>query len=190
MDAVTRSALDQDGFAEEIVDPDAHPRLDPRLSVRGRPARIMLAEDDAEMRSLLSAGLRQDGYEVCATQNGLEMVEEIRLHLFSGDPVPVDLIISDERMPGMFGLEFLTVLREAEWPTPFILITGFGDDRTHERAHNLGASAVLDKPFDIDELRRIVLTVLAGRGADIANAAPAGSAPARAGENSPRRESP
>ena len=107
--------------------------------------------------------LARDGYEVIAAQNGLEMIEEIRMLLFRGDPMPVDLIVSDERMPGMPGLEFLSVLREAEWPTPFILITGFGDESTHERALRMGASAVFDKPFDIDDLRRTVLAVLTGR---------------------------
>jgi len=170
------SGLDE--YEEELVDEMPSIRLVPERLVGGRRARIMLAEDDAEMRTLLVDSLGSDGYEVIAAENGLQMIEEIRLLLFRGDPLPVDLIVSDERMPGMPGLEFLAVLREAEWPTPFILITGFGDERTHERALQMGASAVFDKPFDIDDLRRTVLAVLIGDG----------SAPACGGGATPARE--
>jgi DNA-binding NtrC family response regulator len=74
--------------------------------------------------------------------------------------MPMDLVISDERMPGMAGLEVLDALRRAGWPTPFILITGFGDQATHASARRLGASAVFDKPFDLDDLRKTVLQLL------------------------------
>jgi two-component system, response regulator, stage 0 sporulation protein F len=150
----------EDDYEDEMVDPATVTVADTSLLIGGRRVRIMLAEDDAEMRTLLVDSFARDGYEVIAAQNGLEMIEEIRMLLFRGDPLPVDLIVSDERMPGMPGLEFLSVLREAEWPTPFILITGFGDERIHERAMQMGASAVFDKPFDIDDLRRTVFAVL------------------------------
>ena len=167
------SSLDE--YEEELAGKATSTRLAPDRLVGGRRARIMLAEDDAEMRTLLVDSLTRDGYEVIAAENGLQMIEEIRMLLFRGDPMPVDLIVSDERMPGMPGLEFLSILREAEWPTPFILITGFGDEGTHERALQMGASAVFDKPFDIDDLRRTILAVLLGEG----------SAPAAGGVTTP-----
>ena len=158
------SCLDE--YEEELVEETPSIRPLPGHLVGGRRARIMLAEDDEEMRTLLVDSFSRDGYEVIAAQNGLEMIEEIRMLLFRGDPMPVDLIVSDERMPGMPGLEFLSILREAEWPTPFILITGFGDESTHERALRMGASAVFDKPFDIDDLRRTVFAVLTDDGSN------------------------
>jgi CheY-like chemotaxis protein len=167
-----------DEYHEELVEERPQMRVVPERLIGGRRPRIMLAEDDAEMRTLLVDSLARDGYEVIAAENGLEMIEEIRMLLFRGDPMPVDLIVSDERMPGMPGLEFLSVLREADWPTPFILITGFGDEGTHERAFRMGASAVFDKPFDIDDLRRKVLTVLIGE--EPAPAAGEGATPAPA----------
>jgi len=167
------SSLDE--HEEELGREATSTRLAPDRLVGGRRPRIMLAEDDAEMRTLLVDSLARDGYEVIAAENGLQMIEEIRMLLFRGDPMPVDLIVSDERMPGMPGLEFLSILREAEWPTPFILITGFGDEGTHERALQMGASAVFDKPFDIDDLRRTILAVLLGEG----------SAPAAGGVTTP-----
>ena len=74
--------------------------------------------------------------------------------------MPADVIVSDERMPGVLGSEVLAGLREAQWPTPFILITGFGDEKTHQEAFRLGASAVFDKPFDLDDLRQTIADVL------------------------------
>jgi two-component system, response regulator, stage 0 sporulation protein F len=149
---------------EELLGEAPSIRLATNRAAGGRRARIVLAEDDLEMRTLLVDSLAREGYEVRPAQNGLQLIKEIRLLLLRGDPIPVDLIISDEKMPGMSGLEFLSVLREARMPIPFILITGFGDERTHERALRLGASAVFDKPFDIDDLKRAVLAVLLGNG--------------------------
>ncbi len=155
--------------SEELVETAPFPRK--VTLTAGRPARILLAEDDAEMRSMLASALRADGYEVVEAHSGLALLEEIGMLLFRGEAFPADVIISDERMPGMFGLEVLSGLRQARWPIPFILITGFGDPQIHERASKLGAAAVFDKPFDIDLLREAVLRVLRAREHGVATAA-------------------
>jgi DNA-binding response OmpR family regulator len=111
---------------------------------------------------MLASALRSDGYEVVETPNGVALLEEISLLLFRGEALPADLIISDERMPGVLGSEVLAGLRGASWPVPFILITGFGDEGTRREAYRLGASAVFDKPFDLDDLRRSILQLLRG----------------------------
>ena len=67
-------------------------------------------------------------------------------------------------MPGHSGLEMLAALRREGWTTPVVLITAFGDRWVHDQARQLGAAAVLDKPFDIDALRAVLLS-LAGSGA-------------------------
>lgn len=146
-------------------------RVIPHCRVAGRPARILLAEDDREMRELLAAMLRADGFQVIESSNGYDMLQEIELLLFSGEAAPMDLIVSDERMPGMLGLEALACIREAQWPTPFILITGFGDRDTHMEAHRLGATAVFDKPFDLDDLRWTIAELLSARGSVDSDAA-------------------
>ena len=129
-------------------------------TVAGRAARILIAEDDPEMRSMLASALRSDGYEVIEAPSGSALLEEISMLLFQGEAIPADIIVSDERMPGLLGSEVLAGLREARWPTPFILITGFGDEETHREAIRLGASAVFDKPFDLDDLRHTIAEVL------------------------------
>jgi two-component system, response regulator, stage 0 sporulation protein F len=129
-------------------------------TLSGRPARVLIAEDDDAMRDMLVTSLRKDGYEVVEASSGAAALEEIAMLLFRGEAMPVDVIVSDERMPGLLGLEVLAGLREARWRTPFILITGFGDPQTHQRAEQLGASAVLDKPFDLEELKLEIQKVL------------------------------
>lgn len=121
--------------------------------------RVLLAEDDDEMCRLLAETLRGDGFEVVCTANGLELLEKIngyRGEMIGGRFFDVDLIVSDMRMPWVGGLEVLRQLRERDRVTPVIMITAFGDERTHADAYHLGATAVIDKPFDLDAFREIV----------------------------------
>jgi len=65
-----------------------------------------------------------------------------------------DVILMDVRMPHRSGLELLLALRLAEWETPVILMTGFGDANVHARAEEFGAQAMLDKPVSSARLVR------------------------------------
>jgi len=113
---------------------------------------ILLAEDNHEMRMLLSMSLRKNGYEVTEFADGHHMLD----YYFCADSLPqkadVDLIISDIRMPFLSGMEILEGLHNYEGFPPVILITAFGDEETHKQAYQLGAAAVFDKPFDIEAL--------------------------------------
>lgn len=121
-----------------------------------RPARVLLAEDDPDMRRLLAEELRRDGYEVLEAKDGKEM--ELRLKSVRHCPLKApDVIIMDVRMPGHSGLEILAALRQAQWTTPVVLITGFPDPSLIASAHALQAE-VFGKPFDIDALRVAVLS--------------------------------
>lgn len=115
--------------------------------------RILLAEDDFEMRALLSETLRSAGYEVIMCRDGWGLLEELSDSLLSGSMVEdVDLVISDIRMPGVTGLEIVEGMRSINQSLPIILITAFGDRATHDRAKQHGVTAIFDKPFDMDEL--------------------------------------
>ena len=119
------------------------------------PARLLLAEDDFELRELLACVLRADGHEVVEARDGNELWE-----LLSGQSAAegggFELVVSDVRMPGLTAFDVLTKLQRAAAETPVILITAFGDQTTHLRALRLGASRVFDKPFDCDDLRDAV----------------------------------
>jgi len=68
----------------------------------------------------------------------------------------VDLVVSDIRMPELTGLEVLERLRGADPFMPFIVVTAFGSPETRRAAARLGAMGVLDKPFEIKDLLRLV----------------------------------
>ena len=137
----------------------AHPVSAPdstRSDRQAASARILLAEDTDEMRAVVALRLRQQGYTVTECRDGAELIAELSDYL-ANVPAEVrnrrfDLIISDIRMPGVFGLSVVEGGAEYGNFPPTILITAFGDEETHERARQFGVAAVLDKPFDMNVL--------------------------------------
>ncbi|KFE69974.1 response regulator [Hyalangium minutum] len=124
------------------------------------PLRILVADDQPEMRRLIRGALVRDGYEVVEVANGPALIHALISGLLEEQTRAPDLIITDVRMPGMTGLEVLARLRREAWSIPFILITAFGDEALHREAERLGAARVLDKPFELAELRAAVRRVL------------------------------
>jgi CheY-like chemotaxis protein len=128
------------------------------------PPRVLLAEDDPSLRSLIATSLREDGYEVVEVPDGNALVDRLADGVAAdGSLDGIDLVVSDIRMPGFTALEVMAGMRRLLSRTPIVLITAFGDARTHRRAEQLGAAVVLDKPFDLDELRSTVTRLLAKR---------------------------
>jgi two-component system, response regulator, stage 0 sporulation protein F len=126
--------------------------------------RVLLTEDDYEMRALLAMALRKSGYKVVECADGIGMLTHLAASLLPDEFArePVDLIISDIRMPGVTGMEVLEGKpKNGDFP-PMILITAFGDAETHARANQFGAAAIFDKPFDVDVLLEKVKDVLSG----------------------------
>ncbi len=114
-------------------------------------ATVLLAEDDPDLRELLAFCLFRQGYAVVSCSDGLSLLE--RLHdSLDGRGDPVDLVVTDIRMPGLTGLEVLESVWNRPGRPPVICMTAFGDPQTHAQAARLRAAAVIDKPFDIDRL--------------------------------------
>jgi DNA-binding response OmpR family regulator len=129
-----------------------------------KPFSILLAEDDKEMRDLLALMLRKEGYQVCECMDGLSLLDMLSsFFLPNEEHENFDLIISDIRMPGVTGMEILMGANELDDFPPIILITAFGDKETHMQAERLGAVALFDKPFDIDEMLKKVRAILPPR---------------------------
>lgn len=123
------------------------------------PFRILLAEDDDDMRCIVADSLRNDGYDVVEIADG-EVFLEIAARLEAGaDGGSIDLIVSDIRMPTCDGLEVLSALRDARCHIPVILMTAFGDEATRRQAARLSA-VLFDKPFDLDDLQTAVKNLL------------------------------
>jgi CheY-like chemotaxis protein len=119
------------------------------------PRRVLVADDDAEMRVLVVEALSLDGYEVSSVADGGRLLITLARGAFDGQTnYRADLVVSDVRMPVCDGLAILRHMRAAHWRVPVILTTAFGDANTREETERLGA-VLLDKPFELGTLRRI-----------------------------------
>lgn len=116
--------------------------------------RILVADDDDDIRQLLAKSLRRDHYEVIEARDGLDLLNMVER------TVSPSVIVTDIRMPGLTGLAVLTVLREVGARIPIILMTAHGDDDIRLEAERLGATAFFEKPFDIDDLRTAIINVV------------------------------
>ncbi len=126
--------------------------------------RVLVAEDDQEFRELLVQALRRDHHLVTEAHDGADLLDKIVSGLLEHHRHPdFDLIVSDVRMPGFDGLELLGGMRSAGLSIPVILITAFADAQTRLVASEHGA-ALLDKPFELVDLRFLVNATLAERG--------------------------
>jgi len=125
--------------------------------------RVIVAEDDPEMRRLVVEALRKDGHQVTEAADGGRLLVQIA-EAFDRDPTlsAVDVIVSDVRMPVCNGIELLERLADARWRVPVILMTAFGDEDTRKRAERIGA-VLFDKPLSLDALRAAVKRLGAGR---------------------------
>lgn len=115
-------------------------------------AGVILAEDDSAMRGMVAAVLKKRRYFVIELSDGNQLLDRIRRLERPESNGSVALIITDHRMPGVTGLEVLAHMRRVGLGIPLILITAFGEPGLHAEARRLGAAAVLDKPFELEDL--------------------------------------
>lgn len=115
----------------------------------------VVAADDGELRSFLSSTLRQSGYEVIEIADSLALFSFLsNIALSEDDPYGrVDLVVSDIAIPGKTSLDVLREFKRVVRGIPVVLITTFDDKRTWQAALDMGATAVFDKPFNIDEFK-------------------------------------
>jgi two-component system response regulator MprA len=132
--------------------------------------RLLVVDDDAEMRALLADVLREEGNEVVEASNGAEALLHLRAEPFAA-------IVLDKNMPGLSGLDLLPGMRTICPETPVIMITAFGDVATYVDAVEKGASAYLFKPFLIEELLEALRRALASALRPTPSPAASGNAP-------------
>ncbi|MBX3205254.1 MAG: response regulator [Labilithrix sp.] len=116
-----------------------------------RGTRILLAEDDASLRELISCVLRLDGHDVEAVSSAQEMQSVLVAGAAAAADRPFDVIVTDVRMPGRSGLDVVEELRAAGCATPIIVITAFPDDAIKERALSL-QTMLIAKPFSLEAM--------------------------------------
>lgn len=118
--------------------------------------RILVAEDDAEMRCLVVEALRRDGHDIFEAVDGRQLFNAVATSRDGSSQTPsVDLILSDVRMPVCNALDVLEELAGARPCPPLVLMTAFPNDETRRRAERLGA-LVLEKPLSMETLRAAV----------------------------------
>jgi DNA-binding response OmpR family regulator len=119
--------------------------------------RILIIDDDEQMRDLLCKAMHWAGFEVGAAENG-----RLGQQLF--EERPADLIITDLIMPEQEGLETIRILKQGYPAVKIIAISGggrIGPEAYLPAAMELGADRIFSKPFDIKELVTTVQELLA-----------------------------
>jgi CheY-like chemotaxis protein len=126
----------------------------PRPTASPHPRRrLLVAEDDTAFRRYLHDALTAQGYEVVEAKHGVELLD--RLNFASGGDDCLgnfDVVVTDYHLPGLTGLEVLEGLAAAGAAGRVVVISAFADEATVKWAISIGASAMLAKPFQIDEL--------------------------------------
>ena len=118
--------------------------------------RILIVDDEAGMRDMLSILLRKEGYGVTVADRAEKAIEMAARGEF-------DLVMSDISMPGKSGIEVLRQTKAASPDTPVILITAYASTESAVEALKLGAYDYLIKPFDVEELKNVVRNALEKR---------------------------
>ena len=121
-------------------------------------ARVLVADDEEAMRTLVARALAMDGHKTVTAEDGAEAID-----ILTTENGAFDLLLTDIKMPVMDGIALaLSVARDFPQLT-ILLMTGFADQR--ERASGLNAIVhdVVTKPFSVADIRKAVMDALAAR---------------------------
>jgi len=121
--------------------------------------RILLVDDEPNLRKVLGALLRQQDYEVHVEADGAAALARVR----ASPPKTFDVVISDLRMPNLDGIGLLKALSVHEPNLPVILLTAHGSVDSAVEAVKLGAFDYLEKPFDREQIHQVVAKAIATR---------------------------
>jgi two-component system, NtrC family, response regulator HydG len=147
---------DDDDDARTPSDPE--PDTPPAVALtngRERP-KVLVVEDDPDIRKILEMFLTEKGFRVKVAegaQRALELLPE----------EPIDLILSDVRMPGMSGLDLLRHLKERDPEIQLVLMSAYSSVKDAVEAIRLGAADYVEKPIDFRRLERVLQTVFEKR---------------------------
>lgn len=108
-------------------------------------AKILFADDDNGLRKVISYKLQKKGYNVIAVEDGPKALERVKYEDY-------DLLLTDNKMPGMTGLELLAEVKKLKPELEVIIITAHGEINQAVEAMKLGALDYLPKPFEDDQL--------------------------------------
>jgi len=110
---------------------------------------VLIVEDEAKMRRLLELNLGEDGFTTLSAADA-----ETGLKLLRSESV--DLVVTDLKLPGQDGLEFLQTVKQLNAALPVVVMTAFGSVETAVEAMKAGAADYVMKPFSLAEMRMVI----------------------------------
>jgi DNA-binding NtrC family response regulator len=119
------------------------------VNIQKEKAAILVVEDEAKMRRLLDLQLAEEGFVVHSAadaETGLQLLVREK----------PDLVVTDLRLPGMSGLEFLQAVKRVNAALPVVVMTAYGTVESAVEAMKIGASDYVTKPFSLDELVLVI----------------------------------
>jgi DNA-binding NtrC family response regulator len=125
-------------------------RLAQTLSMKNSPIRILFVEDDYEMAATYLENFSTEEYQTYAAYDGTEALE--MLEKFG----PFDVMVADNYMPGMNGMELLKIVREKYPELRVIMVTAYGNWTDYVEAFKRGVVKFFDKPLKPGELKRTI----------------------------------
>lgn len=125
-------------------------------SVRPRPLRVLLAEDEPVLREIEVEYLTGDGHQVVTADNGRDALEKFAAAQF-------DLVVADQAMPEMNGAQLAAAVKRIAPDLPVIMVTGFGDLLEATSGPPGGADLIVGKPLTQAALRRAIVQVISAR---------------------------
>ena len=118
--------------------------------------KVLVIDDELDLLSLLMGVLTDEGYQAFSAANG---ADGVRLNELENP----DLIILDLRMPEMDGIETLRQIRKKDGKVKVVILTGYGSPDTIRDAADLNVSEYLSKPFDNEQLLRVISETIGGQ---------------------------
>jgi len=110
---------------------------------------VMFVDDEEGVRLSWNRYLSQFGFDVTTAEDGANAIKQLKSQ-------PVDVVVSDLKMPGIDGVQLLQWIHEERPETRFILLTGFGNDEVERKVRELGAFDYLNKPISPETLAAVV----------------------------------
>jgi DNA-binding NtrC family response regulator len=128
--------------------------------------KVMFVDDEEGVRTSWDRMLSDYGFDVTTAEDGARAVRELRDH-------PVDVVVSDLKMPGLDGIQLLEWIHARRPDTRFILLTGYGNEDVERRVRELGAFEYLNKPISPETLAAVVTAAMHLKPQQALSAAPA-----------------
>ena len=116
--------------------------------------KILIVDDDTGTLHALKTGLMSLGNNVCLAQNASQALDTLESSL--NDPDPIDVMVTDLRMPGVNGVRLIELSRKIKPRLPAILMTAYGDQSIQKKIKALQECEYLEKPFTQKKLQKVI----------------------------------